>query len=283
MPERLRTVAFAAALIIACGAVGAAVIADDRPARTPHRSSGQLVTPAPHSTPRASTARDVPRFSTVGALFRGSSGGVHACTASVIASTSRNTIITAAHCVQGDGTGLVFTPSYRDGHSPEGDWRVTGAYVMPAWQHHQDPSADFAVLTVAPRSINGRSERLADVTGAETLGGPPPVGTTVTVVAYNHGRDDEPVTCDAKVFRVQGYPTFACHGFVDGSSGSPWLTFDATGQATIHGVIGGLEQGGCHEYRSHTAVFDADVSTLVGLAERASAPDVVVAPKSPTC
>ncbi len=235
------------------------------------------------ATPRASRTPDLPTFSTVGALFRGGSNGVHGCTGSVIESASHNTVITAAHCVHGDGTGMTFAPSYRDGRSRDGVWHVTGAYVLPAWQHDQDPTTDYAVLTVAPNVVNGRATQLADVTGSESLGAAPTVGSSVTVVAYNAGRDDEPVTCVAKVFRIKGFPTFDCHGFVGGSSGSPWLTIDGTGHATVHGVIGGLKQGGCHEYRSHSSAFNNAVRILVDRAESGAKPDVVVEPDAPGC
>jgi hypothetical protein len=103
------------------------------------------------------------------------------------------------------------------------------------------------------------------------------------VVAYNAGRDDEPVTCVAKVFRIKSFPTFDCHGFIGGSSGSPWLTIDPDGHATIHGVIGGLKQGGCHEYRSHSSAFNDAVRILVHRAETGAKPDVVVEPDAPGC
>ena len=273
-----------AVLGAACAAVAATVLAACAPQAGHAPSAGTHTTPAhAPATPRASRTPDLPTFSTVGALFRGGSNGVHGCTGSVIESASRNTVITAAHCVRGDGTGMTFAPSYRDGRSRDGVWHVTGAYVLPAWQHDQDPTTDYAVLTVAPDDINGRTTQLADVTGSESLGAAPPVGSSVTVVAYNAGRDDEPVTCVAKVFRIKGFPTFACHGFVGGSSGSPWLTIDATGHATIHGVIGGLKQGGCHEYRSHSAAFNYAVRTLVHRAETGANPDVVVEPDAPGC
>jgi V8-like Glu-specific endopeptidase len=268
----------------ACAAVVATVLAACAPQAGPAVSAGARTTPvhAP-TTPRASRTPDLATFLTVGALFRGGSNGVHGCTGSVIESASRNTVITAAHCVRGDGTGMTFAPSYRDGRSRDGVWHVTGAYVLPAWQHDQDPTTDYAVLTVAPRVINGHTTQLADVTGSEALGGAPPVGSSVTVVAYNAGRDDEPVTCVAKVFRIKGFPTFDCHGFVGGSSGSPWLTIDATGHATIHGVIGGLKQGGCHEYRSHSSTFNDTVRILVDRAESDAKPDLVVEPHDPGC
>ena len=93
----------------ACAVLFAAVLTGCAP-QTAHRVAapgGTHATPsdAP-STPRASRTPDLPTFATVGALFRGGSNGVHGCTGSVIESASRNTVITAAHCVRGDGTGM---------------------------------------------------------------------------------------------------------------------------------------------------------------------------------
>jgi V8-like Glu-specific endopeptidase len=290
-PRRVLIVAGAALLLVATGVLVART-ANSHPrdrhspaAAAPRRAPTPTGAPttAPTSTPTASTAPDLPRYSTVGALFSAGIGGAHGCTASVIASASRNTVITAAHCVHDDAKGMVFVPAYRNGHSREGVWQVTGAYVLPAWLLDHDPKADYAVLTVAPRIVAGRTVQLADVTGSETLGAAVRPGTSVTVVAYNSGRDDAPISCRATVYELRKFPTFDCHGFINGSSGSPWLTLDSQGHATIHGVIGGLDQGGCQEYRSHSATFDGEVRILIHRAEIHDQPDVPDRPAPPNC
>jgi hypothetical protein len=231
------------------------------------------------STPTASTPPAGARsFPTVGALFPHGITGPHTCTASVLASRTGDTIITAAHCVSGTPTGLTFVPGYDKGRAPYGTWQVTAAYVSAGWQHDRSPEEDYAVLTVAPHTVQGRRIEIADATGSELLGHAPAPGTTVTVVAYNHGIGDDPVACQARVFlRDNHYPTFDCHGFVGGSSGSPWLTTDpATAGWVLRGVIGGPNQGGCFEYRSHTSVFTDDVVALLGRAQSHDSPDSVV-------
>jgi V8-like Glu-specific endopeptidase len=289
VPRRVLIVTCSAALIVAVGVLVAEiarshprdlhspVAATSRGAPTPTRA------PTATSTPTATTAPDLPKYSTVGALFSTGLGAAHSCTASVIASGTDNTVITAAHCVHDNAEGMVFVPAYRDGRAREGVWQVTGAYVLPAWLLDHDPSADYAVLTVAPHVVRGRTVQLAEVTGSETLGAAVPPGTAVTVVAYNSGRDDEPISCRATVYVLRRFPTFDCHGFINGSSGSPWLTLDRSGHATIHGVIGGLDQGGCDEYRSHSATFDGEVRTLVRRAETHDLPDVPARPAPPNC
>jgi V8-like Glu-specific endopeptidase len=235
---------------------------------TPSASTPGTGTPGA-STPTASTPADRGAFPTVGALFRNGGSGPHTCTASVVASTTGDTIVTAAHCVQGTPTGVTFVPGYDKGRAPYGSWQVTAAYVSPGWQLDRSPDADYAVLTVAPHVVDGRRVQIADATGSELLGTAPAPGTKVTVVAYNRGTGDDPVVCRAPVFlHRHHYPTFDCHGFIGGSSGSPWLTMDpATGKWVLRGVIGGPYQGGCSEYRSHSSAFTADVATLLDRAE----------------
>jgi V8-like Glu-specific endopeptidase len=287
VPRRVLIVTCAAASIVAVGVL-VAETARSHPRHSPIAATSQgAPTPARASTatgtPTATTAPDLPKYSTVGALFGAGLGAPHSCTASVIASGTGNTVITAAHCVHDDAKGMVFVPAYRNGHAREGVWQVTGAYVLPAWLLNHDPSADYAVLTVAPHVVRGRTVQLADVTGSESLGAAVPPGTTVTVVAYNSGRNDEPISCRATVYVLRRFPTFDCHGFINGSSGSPWLTLDRSGHATIHGVIGGLDQGGCDEYRSHSATFDGEVRILIRRAETHDPPDVPDRPAPPNC
>jgi hypothetical protein len=101
---------------------------------------------------------------------------------------------------------------------------------------------------------------------------------TITAVAYNHGSHDDPVICDARVFEHGGYPTFDCHGFRAGSSGSPWLTWNPHAESwTLRGVIGGPHEGGCFEYRSHSSAFTSDVDGLLDRASSHAPPDSVVA------
>jgi hypothetical protein len=172
---------------------------------------------------------------------------------------------------------MKFVPGYHLGETPYGIWQVTGSYVPAAWQNGRSPTADYAILTVAPQRMAGREVEIADVTGSEQLGHAPVPGTTITAVAYNHGIHDDPFVCDTREYERDGYPTFDCHGFRAGSSGSPWLTWNAqTASWTIRGVIGGFHQGGCYEYRSHSSAFTSDVDALLDRASSHAPPDSVV-------
>ena len=160
----------------------------------------------------------------VGALFRGASQSEpHFCTASVVDSPSGDVIATAAHCLSGNAKDLEFVPMYHDGQAPYGEWNVTGAYVSQQWLAHQDPQADFAFLTVGPRDIGGTARTLESVVGGDPLvtGTQPPQWTVV--VGYPAGLGGQPVICLNQTAARHGYPSFRCGGYVDGTSGGPWL------------------------------------------------------------
>ncbi|HEU5268077.1 MAG TPA: trypsin-like peptidase domain-containing protein [Jatrophihabitans sp.] len=233
--------------------------------------------PAPPGTPTATSFAGTP---TVGPLFRDGLSADHECTASVVASPSRDLILTAAHCVFGTAAGWLFVPGYDRGATPYGVWTVTGAYVDARWRVNQDPHYDYALLRVAPAG----AVHLQDVTGAHLLGVAARSGETITDIAYNAGRDDDPIRCTTTAYRTDGYPSFNCHGYVGGSSGSPWLTVLFGGRLTIvRGVIGGLHQGGCFEYTSYSSPFTWRVYGLLARASRHAPPDVVPEPGGDGC
>jgi V8-like Glu-specific endopeptidase len=159
----------------------------------------------------------------VGALYDSPTTDRHSCTASVVASPGGDVLLTAAHCIAGTGAGDVFAPGFHDGVSPLGRWTVTGAYLDPGWLTDQDPHRDFAFLTAAPQTIDGRTRSIQSVTGANRLGLGASAGQTVTIPAYPGGTDNEPVTCTTPVYLHDGYPAFNCDPYVGGTSGSPWI------------------------------------------------------------
>ena len=198
------------------------------------------------------TARTSGGVSEIGALYASARATQHGCTASVIESPHGNTLITAAHCVSGTGAGMMFDPAQHGAQQPYGRWTVTATHVEPEWIAHQDPDADVAFLTVAPRTINGVRTDIEQVTGAYKLGSTAIGGQRVTVTGYPAGSTNDPVTCTADVYLTRAYPTFSCLGYVSGTSGAPWLLITPRGTEVV-GVIGGLNQGGCHDYTSYTS------------------------------
>jgi hypothetical protein len=213
-------------------------------------------------------------------LFRDGLTNEHGCTASVIASPHHDLLLTAAHCVSGSAAGWSFAPGYDNGATPYGTWTVTHAYVSPQWIADQDPQHDYAILQVAR---HGR-RAVQDVTGGNVLGLAPWPGMPIRDVAYNAGIDDQPIQCRVRVYYTAGFPSFNCHGYVGGSSGSPWL-FQApfTHRTFVVGVIGGLHQGGCYEYTSYSPAFRGDEYRLLLRAVLGQHPDIVPEAGSDGC
>ncbi|MGI8418913.1 MAG: trypsin-like serine peptidase [Nakamurella sp.] len=236
-----------ALLLVAAGWAAPSALADDPP--------------APPGTP---TAHTIDGLKTVGPLFRNGLTNKHGCTASVVASPFGNLILTAAHCVSGTAAGWLFAPGYDAGATPYGVWTVTHAFVDPSWISSQDPHHDYAFLQVASQKVNGRRATLQSVTGGNLLGFAPFSRQRITDVAYNSGVNDRAISCTVPVYYNQGYPSFNCHGYVGGSSGSPWLaSIPGSSVSFVDGVIGGLHQGGCFEYTSDSSPFGADTLRLL--------------------
>jgi Trypsin-like peptidase domain len=234
--------------------------------------------------PETPTARSFDGLPSVGPLFRDGLGQPHDCTASVVASPGRDLILTAAHCISGTGAGYLFVPGYDKGATPHGVWTVTHAYVDPRWISVQDPRDDIAILQVAVQQRGSRTVSVQDVTGANYLLPRPRPGQSITAVAYNFGIDDQPITCTIPVYYTGGYPSFGCHGYVGGSSGSPWLTTVAGTHVTfVRGVTGGLHQGGCFEYTSYSAPLGANVYRLLARATVGDVPDTLPPAGSDGC
>ncbi|MBV9592875.1 MAG: trypsin-like serine protease [Actinobacteria bacterium] len=231
------------------------------------------VSAEPAGTAQSQTADPL---KTVGSLFRDGADGPHNCTASVIDSPTHDLILTAAHCISGSGVGMQFAPGYDQGATPYGVWTVTAAYVDAAWMDDQDPHYDYAILRVADQNLDQQTVGVQDVVGGAILAPAPPAGTQITDLAYNSGIDDDPITCTVSTYETSGYPSFNCSGFVDGSSGSPWMMYEpGSPDPFVVGVIGGLNQGGCVEYTSYSSPFDEHVFQLLVRAADGAAPDTI--------
>ncbi|WP_055535813.1 trypsin-like serine peptidase, partial [Streptomyces graminilatus] len=168
----------------------------------------------------------VPRSARVGALFGGDLEGGHFCTASVVHSGGRDLILTAAHCLGGDGdTDVVFAPGYRKGQAPYGLWRITKTFVPAAWSDRSDEDSDFAFAAVA--SKDGRA--VEDVVGANVLATGRATGAGDVVVTGYPNVQEVPRTCTNRpTAQSRTQQRIDCPGFTDGTSGSPWV--DAEGE-----------------------------------------------------
>lgn len=242
-----------------------------------------LTPPSPGGLPQAT---NVKANASLAALFGASSEITgHTCTASVVSSSTGDLLVTAAHCLSGTGRGTAIkvAPGYDGGSTPYGVWAVTDVFVNPAWKATQSDADDIAILRVAPKVVNGITEELQDLTGANVLGDTPDPSTTVTVQGFNTGADDHAVSCTAKLAITGGTPTFGCDGYVGGSSGSPWLVTDAAGITRVTGVIGGLNQGGCSSQTSYSPIFGTTARALLVRAEQpGSTGDMTPASEAPS-
>lgn len=225
-----------------------------------------------------------PTRSTIGPLFGHGMTGTHGCTASVLDSPGGNLILTAAHCLAGSGAGLLFAPGYHDGVAPYGFWTVVGAYADDDWLSGQDADHDYAILQVAGRQPSAGATTLEAATGGNRLSTAPSSGDAVTVVGYNAGVNDEPVTCDTVVREQGAYPAFDCPGFSGGTSGSPWLVRppDSNG-LVVRALIGGPNYGGCVDSTSYSSSFGQPIFDLLSHAINDDPPDILPVPTGDGC
>jgi hypothetical protein len=210
----------------------------------------------------------------VGAIFL-SSSDLHACTGSVLHSTTGNLVLTAAHCLSAGGP-VRFVPGFARAAPPDEAWTVDALYLDPRWLANKDPLADFAIARVG-RPAGGSIE--AVVGSALSLGSMPARATPVSVIAYPAGVGGLPVGCQATTgLNAGGFPELPCAGLVDGTSGAPWIS-----GSTIIGVIGGPHGGGCAENLSYSSPFDQHVSELLGRAEAGGPGDAPPSPYDDQC
>ena len=223
-----------------------------------HRAMGRPAAPALDTQARTSGGP-----AAVGALFTTARSGAlagHFCSAAVVDSPAGDLVITAAHCLTGQGK-VVFAPGYVGGRAPYGAWTVTRVILAPQWTSSADPDDDVAFLVVSQPQTGVAIQR---VTGGERLSaGPPPAGPVV-VTGYP-AAGDSPVSC-RNYARPFG-PTqlvFRCGGFTPGTSGGPLLADvdPGTGLGTLIGVIGGYQQGGLTDALSYAARLGATVEAL---------------------
>lgn len=158
----------------------------------------------------------------VGRVFFTYRGQNSACSATVVTSENKSTIITAGHCVYLDGAwhaNWIFVPGYDNGSAPYGEWPAEQLLAYSAWVENEDMNFDVGAAVVA--SVDGRA--VQDVVGSQGI-------------AFNQSR-----SFDAYSF---GYPA---QGPYDGerliySSGT---TFDDTfGNSEAIGIDSDMT-GGC--------------------------------------
>jgi len=249
MIEQMRTVATALNVAVATVLAAGCHTSAEPPAEAAQAAVARSL---------AKNAQPVTPRPAVGALFLGGTDA-HTCTASVVASKTRDLILTAAHCLAA-GVPITFVPGFDD-KAADGDvWTVDAVYFDSRWLDSQDPRADYAFARVS-RSAGGAVESVAGE--ALTLGTAPDSSAPVTVIGYPLGVGGPPIGCDTTAGMDHGgYPSLRCGGLVDGTSGGPWVT-----GSTVIGVIGGRDGGGCQDDISYSSPFDAATAALLARAE----------------
>ena len=206
------------------------------------------------------TAQTAAEPDSVGALFV---DGVQMCTASVVDSPGDDLLITAAHCIYGEGTygqNITFVPGYSGGQRPYGTWVPERMLVDPRWSGYSDPDLDVGFIILRP--LHGKN--IQDVLGGNTLAIDPGYTMLVRVSGYPWG-SRQAVTCVNWTSQQADYQLrFDCAGFPCGTSGSPWvISYDpATGTGALVGLIGGYQQGGDTSSVSYSPYFNSHVRNL---------------------
>ncbi|MFJ9952334.1 trypsin-like serine peptidase [Kitasatospora sp. NPDC091207] len=187
------------------------------------------------------------------------------CTATVVTSANRSTVITAAHCLRAIGNpaaddtwrkNLYFVPGYRNGTKPLGGFTIKNMATPSRWD--ADPSTtsldDVALgghdtgILVANPSAGGR--RIADVTGSQRIAFTKPVqGEFVHTFGYPKDR------LNNSAAKYAGSRMIHCAGPAQPGPKAPLLWGEACDMG--HGASGG----------PHLAQFDprTGVGTVVGV------------------
>ncbi|GAA2425336.1 trypsin-like serine peptidase [Streptomyces mauvecolor] len=250
------------------GALSAAAVLLVMPTYGDHDAAAKNLTEAAPAT--AANAR-------VGAIFKGDLDGGHFCTASVVHSSGRDLIVTAAHCLPADeseGGKAVFVPAYRDGAAPYGSWPIESVYADDSWNEDGDQDSDVAFAVLGPGTDGGK--KIEDAVGAAPLFAGRATGQAVTITGYPGDTEVPQVCTNTSVAYGDTQQRIDCPDFPGGTSGSPWVVEGGA----VAGVIGGYEFGGDDPDVSYSVVFGQHTKSLYKLAEAAGDPKPAAAPST---
>lgn len=179
----------------------------------------------------------------VGRVFFTYQGQNSACSASVVTSENKSTIITAGHCVYLEGAwheNWVFVPGYDNGDAPYGEWPAEQLLAYSAWVDSEDMNFDLGAVVVG--SLNG--ELIQDVVGSQGVAFNQPRGFD----AYSFGYPAQ-APYDGETLTYSSGATFddtfggsnsigIDSDMTGGCSGGPWFAeFDeAAGAGVVNSV-----------------------------------------------
>lgn len=168
---------------------------------------------------------------TVGKLFFSVDAFDASCSASVVNSTNRSTVVTAAHCVNPEGDlakDWIFVPGYNDGAAPYGKWSAKYLAVSPGWLDRPGGNLNEDVGLAVMNPLNGK--RLADVVGSNAIAFNAPLERNVYSFGYPAERrfDGESLHFCQGVSRPDTFEAQSTDLGLDcdmngGSSGGPFL------------------------------------------------------------
>jgi V8-like Glu-specific endopeptidase len=172
---------------------------------------------------------------TTGKVFFTLGGADYVCSGSAVDSPDASTVLTAGHCVNEGGDGLVagasatnwaFVPGYHDGVRPYGTFTATRLATTTGWAQDGDFEVDVAFADVGTNAagqtlgaaVGGQpiAFGLARGGGAVALGYPAAAPYTGQALRYCSG------SLLADTFYGTGDQGLLC-GMTPGSSGGPWL------------------------------------------------------------
>lgn len=252
----LASMASVASVVTVAACVGTHSVAVQAPPTSMNGTTGATDT-------TEATAAAISADPRVGAVFLGDQT-LHVCSGSVLATVSGDLILTAAHCLA-DGVDAFFAPGFSEDTDAADFRRIDAVFLDPRWLENQDPLADFAIARVSRDGPQTVQERAG---GGFALGGAPPVGAEITVHGYAFGWGADQLGCRARADVQGAFPKLPCEGLGDGTSGAPWIA-----GATVTGIVGGLDGGGCDEHVSYSPPFGAATAELLARAEAGGAGD----------
>jgi V8-like Glu-specific endopeptidase len=166
----------------------------------------------------------------IGKVFFTLGGADYVCSANSVASTNRNTVSTAGHCLnEGPGafaTRFTFVPAYLNGAAPYGKWTAKALYAPTQWSSSGSMQYDtgFAVMS----QLNGRN--LADVVGASGVRFNAARGLSYKAFGYPAAspfNGESLKSCTGTATNDPYNPQFYSQGIpcnmTGGSSGGPWF------------------------------------------------------------
>jgi V8-like Glu-specific endopeptidase len=178
---------------------------------------------------------------TTGRVFFSLGGSDYSCSGSAVDSPDASTVVTAAHCVQGDAgfaTRWVFVPGYDRGSAPFGIFAATHLAVLSGFARG-DIGQDVALVNVGP---NAAGRLLTAAVGGQPLSFDPAAGG-VRAFGYPQGAPYDGsrlIQCGGSTSNDPrpGNDLGMTCGMTGGSSGGPWLADldPATGRGRVVSV-----------------------------------------------